>query len=122
MFFPESQVRVWLYARPTDMRKSFDGLIALVANELHEAPLSGHLFVFINRKRSYIKILYFDRSGYCIWSKRLESGQFIYCRDGAVKRALDWTRLKCLLEGIDLSTAHRFKRYHHSSDPGVMVK
>lgn len=122
MFFPESQVRVWLYARPTDMRKSFDGLIALVANELHEAPLSGHLFVFINRKRSYIKILYFDRSGYCIWSKRLESGQFIYRGDGAVKQTLDWTRLKCLLEGIDLSTAHRFKRYHHSSEQGVMIK
>ena len=57
MFFPESQVRVWLYARPTDMRKSFDGLSALVKNTLREDPLSGHLFVFINRKRSQADLL-----------------------------------------------------------------
>ncbi len=71
MFFPESQVRIWLYTEATDMRKSFDGLIALVKHQLREEPLSGELFVFINRKRNYLKILYFDRSGYCIWSKRL---------------------------------------------------
>jgi len=69
MFFPESQARIWLYAKPTDMRKSFDGLITLVKHQLQEDPLSGQLFVFINRKRIYLKILYFDRSGYCM--KRL---------------------------------------------------
>ncbi len=122
MFFPESQVRVWLYTRATDMRKSFDGLIALVSNELVEDPLSGHMFVFINRKKTYLKILYFDRSGYCIWSKRLESGQFVYRRDGEVKQVLDWTRLRCLIEGIDLSHARRYKRYHHRTQQGVMIK
>lgn len=122
MFFPESRVRVWLYARPTDMRKSFDSLVALVANELLEDPLSGHLFVFINRKKTYLKILYFDRSGYCIWAKRLERGQFIYRGDGNIKQALDWTGLKCLLEGIDLNEVRRFKRYQHRYERGGVLK
>ena len=66
MFFPESEVRVWLNARPTDMRKSYDGLSALVKNQLLEDPLSGQMFIFINRRRSHLKALYFDRTGYCI--------------------------------------------------------
>ena len=116
MFFPESRVRVrvWLYARPTDMRKSFDGLSALVKNTLREDPLSGHLFVFINRKRTHIKVLYFDRSGYCIWTKRLEQGRF-HCRaDGRDKVPLDWTGLKLILEGISLVSTRKYKRYRYS--------
>ncbi|WP_257285679.1 IS66 family insertion sequence element accessory protein TnpB [Endozoicomonas sp. SESOKO1] len=69
MFFPESQVRVWLYNRPTDMRKSYNGLVALGKNTLEEDPLSGQLFVFINRRRNQCKVLYFERSGYCISRK-----------------------------------------------------
>ena len=64
MFFPEAGVRVWLYTQPTDMRKSYSGLAALVKNQLDEDPLSGQLFVFINRKGNQMKILYFDCSGY----------------------------------------------------------
>ena len=114
MFFPEAHVRVWLYTRPTDMRKSYDGLSALVKNVLHEDPTSGHLFVFINRKRTQMKVLYFDRSGYCVWSKRLERGRFQNVPDGADKLALDWTRLKLLLEGIDLQERRQYKRYSHT--------
>jgi len=77
MFFPESQVRVHVYGRPCDMRKSFDGLYALTRNELQQDPLSGRLFVFINRRGTQVKVLYFDRSGFCIWAKRLEAGCFI---------------------------------------------
>ena len=117
MFFPEGRVRVWLYARPTDMRKSFDGLSALVKNVLGEDPLSGHLFVFLNRKRTMVKVLYFDRSGYCIWSKRLEQGRF-HCRaDAGDKVSLDWTGLKLMLEGISLRDARRHKRYRHPEKP-----
>jgi transposase len=58
MFFPKSRVRIWLYAKPTDMRKSFDGLSALVKHQLQEDPLSGQLFVFINRRRTQMKVLY----------------------------------------------------------------
>lgn len=111
MFLPESGVRVWLHARPTDMRKSFDGLAAQAKRQLGEAPASGQLFVFINRRQTQMKILYFDRSGYCLWSKRLEQGRFHYPRADSDKVALDLTQLKLLIEGIELDRARRSKRY-----------
>lgn len=115
MFFPDSRVRVWLYARPTDMRKSFAGLEALARNALGEAPASGDLFVFINRRRTYMKVLYFDRGGYCLWAKRLEQGQFHYPRHQGEKVSLDVTALKLLIEGIDIGASRRYKRYEHRS-------
>ena len=74
MLLPASHLRLWLYTPPTDMRKSFDGLCALVRQKLEEDPVSGQLFVFINRRRTQMKVLYFEQGGYCIWSKRLEAG------------------------------------------------
>lgn len=115
MFFPEDRVRVWLYAHPTDMRKQFDGLAALARNRLDEDPMSGHLFVFINRRRTYMKVLYFDRGGYCLWSKRLEQGQFNYNAQRGVKQALSWTDLKLLLDGVEVQKSRQFKRYQHPS-------
>lgn len=113
MFFPESQVRIWLYTRPTDMRKSFDGLAAMVKHQLQEDPLSGQLFVFINRRGTYMKVLYFDRSGYCLWCKRLEQGRFHLAESGTEKQRLDWTQLKFILEGISLKKTRRYRRYSH---------
>lgn len=113
MFFPESQVRIWLCTQPTDMRKGFNGLSALVKNTLQENPLSGQLFVFVNRRKNQTKVLYFDRSGYCIWSKRLEQGQFVVRADAEGKRQLDWTQLKLLLEGIEVKNTRQYKRYSH---------
>jgi len=104
------------------MRKSFDGLVGLVKHQLQEDPLSGHLFVFINRKRTYLKILYFDRSGYCIWAKRLERGHFTYAQNQGLKQSLDWTRLKLILEGIELDKVRQQRRYIHSSDRSVMIE
>ena len=98
------------------MRKSYDGLSALVKNKLKEDPLSGQLFVFINRKCTQCKILYFDRSGYCIWSKRLEQGHFHTHSSDSVKRALEWTDLKLILEGIDILAVQQYKRYKHPSN------
>ncbi len=115
MLFPESSLRIWLYTRPVDMRKSYDGLTALVEPALQENPLSGQLFVFINRRRTQIKILYFDRSGYCIWMKRLEQGQFRYTTSATNKQALSWTELKLLLEGIELTNSRQYKRYKHQN-------
>lgn len=109
MFFPEGQIHVQLYGRPADMRKSFDGLYALARNELKLDPLSGQLFVFVNRRGTQMKVLYFDRSGFCVWAKRLESGRFISDWRTVRDQAMDWTTLKLLLEGIDVS--HRRKRY-----------
>jgi transposase len=111
MWFPESRVKVWLWDQPTDMRKSYDGLSALVKTKLEEDPLSGHLFVFLNRRRTQMKVLYFDRSGYCIWSKRLEQGRFHWDAGGVTKQALEWTELKMILEGIDPASVRSYKRY-----------
>lgn len=101
MFFPEGQIRVHLYGRPCDMRKSFDGLFALTRNELQLDPSSGRLFVFVNRRGTQMKVLYFDRSGFCIWAKRLERGRFIGNWRELSSREMDWTALKLLLEGIE---------------------
>jgi len=115
MFFPESQVRIWLCTVPTDMRKSYNGLSALVKNQLQGNPLSGEMFVFVNRRQNQMKILYFDRSGYCIWSKKLEQGQFVVRGSPGGKRQLNWTQLKLLLDGIEIKKARQFKRYSHPS-------
>jgi len=111
MFFDEGDVRVWLYTQPTDMRRSFNGLSAMVKNQLNEDPLSGQLFVFINRRQTQIKVLYFDRSGYCIWSKRLVQGQFNYAPVAGSKLALNGLQLRLLLEGIALNNPRIYKRY-----------
>jgi len=113
MLFPESQVRIWLYTQPADMRKSYNGLSVLVKQKLEEDPLSGQLFVFINRKRTQMKILYFDRSGYCIWGKRLEQGLFHCGTKSSIKKQLSWTDLKLIIEGIDTTSIRQFKRYKH---------
>ena len=118
MLFPESQVRIWLCTQPTDMRKSYDGLAAAVRQQLGEDPLSGALYVFINRRRTQMKILYFDRSGYCIWSQRLEQGRFHAARDPAGKRRLSWTELKLILEGIDQRSVRQFRRYRRPHSTG----
>ena len=101
MFFPEGQVRVFLYGEPTSMRLSFDGLYALARHTMREDPLSGNLFAFINRRATQIKVLYFDRTGLCVWAKRLERGRLISNWANITTREMDWTGLKLLLEGIE---------------------
>lgn len=104
--------RIWLCTSPTDMRRSFDGLSAQVHRHLEEDPSSGHWFVFINRRRTQLKILAFEESGYCLWSKRLEQGQFALLGEaGEVKRSLSRTALLALLEGIDMVVKRQRKRY-----------
>jgi transposase len=101
MFFPEGQIRVHLYGYPCDMRKSFPGLYALTRQELQADPLSGDLYVFISRRATMMKVLYFDRSGFCIWSKKLEAGCFVSDWAQVRTREMDWTGLKLMLEGIE---------------------
>ena len=92
--------RIYLYRAPCDMRKSFDGLCGLIRNELGADPLSGSLFVFINRRRNMVKCLYWDRDGFAIWFKRLEKGCFnlpdIENSDGRIDRL----QLTMILEGF----------------------
>lgn len=122
MWFPEAQVRIWLYTPPADLRKAYDGLAGLVKQQLHEDPLSGQLFVFLNRRKTQMKVLYFDRSGYCLWSKRLARGQFHAGRTEGVKRGLEWTELRLIIEGIDMRALKRFSRYQRPVPPAITVK
>ena len=107
-------VRIFVARGATDMRKSFDTLAALVCDVIEEDPQSGHLFVFVNRRKNRVKILWWDRSGYCLLAKRLEHGQFhIYDRADRGERGheMSASELALLLEGIDLRGAKR-RRSH----------
>jgi transposase len=115
MLLPSARIRLWLYRRPTDMRKSFDALAALVRHTLDEDPLSGALFTFVNRRRTMMKVLCFEGDGYSIWSKRLERGQFQVRWDEPEKVALDYSAWRFIVEGIDLSSMRRLKRYKYAA-------
>ena len=112
MHLPAS-VRVYLCLTPCDMRKSFDGLHALVREHLELDAFGGHLFVFASRRRDRLKILYWDRDGFAVWSKRLEEGTYAMpiSDSGEVRREITAQELGALLSGIDLSQARRRKRY-----------
>ncbi|MGH8142522.1 MAG: IS66 family insertion sequence element accessory protein TnpB [Steroidobacteraceae bacterium] len=101
MFFPEGRIRVHLYGQPCDMRRSFDGLQAMVRHGLCADPTDGGLYVFINRRATQMRVLYFDRSGFCVWAKRLEAGRFVGDWSRVRTREMDWTELKLMLEGIE---------------------
>jgi transposase len=105
-------VRIFLCATPADLRKSFDGLAALVRQFLDADPLSGHLFVFRNKSGDRLKLLFWDRDGLVIYYKRLEEGTFVFPAGADGKsveiRSAD---LAMLLDGVDLDSVHRRKRY-----------
>lgn len=128
--------RVFLATGHTDMRKGFDGLFALVENVIREDPFSGHLFVFRNRRRDRLKVLWWDRDGLAIFYKRLESGSYQFPMDASVKGSVvkstvsndgDTAALRyeirsdelaLLLEGIDLGSVKRRRRYQRSVSEG----
>jgi transposase len=114
MFVAGQQARIWLCTQPTDMRKSFNGLSALVKSQLEQDPLSGHYFVFVNRRKTMMKVLYFESSGYCLWSKRLEQGQFQVRASSTGQRGLSWADLQLLLDGTEVKKLRQFKRYRHA--------
>ena len=109
------QIRVFLYRRPTDMRKSFHGLVALTESELKQDPLSGSLFVFLNRRRDRVKILYWGQSGFCIWYQQLQQGTYQLPSPTALddQDTLEVTRsqLSLILEGIDLASVRQRPRF-----------
>jgi transposase len=111
-----ASVRVYLCATPCDMRRSFDGLYALVTSVLQLDAFAGHLFVFSNRRRDRVKILYWDRDGFAVWAKRLEEGTYAmpFNDAGEAKREITAQELGALLSGIDLSQAKRRKRYRRT--------
>jgi transposase len=112
-------VRIFVCTKPADMRKGFDGLSGMVREFIGQDPLSGHLFLFFNKRRDRAKILFWDRDGLLVVYKRLEAGSFQILDpasrsqdvSGTAGLELSVTDLTLILNGIDLTTARRRKRY-----------
>jgi transposase len=110
-----ASIRIFLCAEPADLRKSFDGLSALVRQALGDDPLSGHWFVFRNRAGDRLKILAWEEDGWCLWYKRLEAGVFRFplpAGDGPPRLEIRAAELAMLLDGVVLEKVQRRKRYH----------
>jgi transposase len=112
--------RIYLFSHPTDMRKNFDGLTGLVTIHLKKDPIRDGAFVFVNKRRDKMKILLFDRHGFWIMYKRLESGRFQIPPEGSLSTpeglALTYEQLVMIIEGIDLKSVRRRKRYEIAND------
>ena len=113
MFSPTGPVQVYIAPGVTDMRKSINGLSLLVADQLELDPLPGHLFAFCNRKRDMVKILYWERNGFCLWHKRLEKDRFHWPETEEDVLAIQGYELSWLLDGLRLEqkAAHRHLEY-----------
>jgi transposase len=114
-------VRIYLCTEPADMRRSFDGLALLVQQFLGADPLSGHLFVFRNKPGDRLKLLFWDDDGYVIYYKRLEEGTFRFPAPRAdadgVRVEIRSADLAMLLDGVDLESVRRRKRYRRPTSP-----
>lgn len=107
-------VKVFVAVEAVDGRKGFDGLLGLVSSVVGESPLSGHLFVFRTKRGNLVRILFWDRTGFCLLSKRLERGRFRFpwtVPDGAQQLQVEAAELMLVLEGIDLTGAQRRPRW-----------
>lgn len=112
MFLPVN-TRVYLAVGSTDMRKAINGLSILVEDRMQLDPFSGNLFVFCNRRRNMIKILYWDRNGFCLWHKRLEKHVFTWPDSRKEVIQIDPRQLDWLLEGLDIGlfSSHQALNY-----------
>jgi transposase len=111
--FP-GNVRLFLASEPVDCRKSFNGLAAIVEGTFNLPSMSGDLFVFLNRRANQVRLLFWDRDGFCLVAKRLEAGTFRRVRDAAQGQAhleIDAADLSMLLEGVDAKSVRRHKRF-----------
>ena len=107
-------VRIYVATLPEDMRKSFDGLSIAVGSILDLDPTTGHLFCFFNRRANQVRVLFWDRTGYCIFAKRLARGRFrlaAIVKEGEKVVQVDAAELSLVLEGIDLAGATRRTRF-----------
>ncbi len=107
-------VKVFIAVEPVDLRGSFYRLASYIRATLEEDPQSGHLYLFINKRRNLVKILFWSPSGYCVFAKKLEQGKFLLpdrIPDEATQHEVDFATLTLMLEGIDLRGARRRKRY-----------
>lgn len=107
-------VRIFLCLVRVDMRRSFDGLAAAAEHVVREDPFSGHLFVFRGRRGDRVKVLYWVRDGYALWYKRLEKGVFRFPPEGPGGKEISAAELGLILEGLELSSVRRQKRFSRS--------
>ena len=107
--------RVYLALGSTDMRKAINGLSILVEGVLELDPFSGHLFVFCNKSRSTLKILYWQRNGFCLFQKRLEKERFRWPETKEQVMEIDLRDLSFLLEGLDLTALRPHRELHYST-------
>ena len=113
MFSLNERHRYFLYRPATDMRKGFDGLSGLVRNELGMDSLSGDVFIFLNRRRTHMKLLVWENSGFVVYYKRLESGRFEYpyMEESTLSMSITWRQLMLIIQGIDLRSVRQRKRF-----------
>ena len=107
-------VKIYVASTPVDARKGFDGLAAVVEAQFGLAPLSGHLFVFFSKRCDRVRVVYWDRTGFAMWTKRLECGRFklAFSADGKLMvSAMEAAELALIVEGIDLAGARRRPRW-----------
>jgi len=107
------QTQVYIAIGSVDMRKAIDGLAILVSQRFSLDPLAGHMFAFSNRRRNVVKILYWDRNGFCLWQKRLERERFRWPESREEVLKIDHRELRWLLDGLDIKQerAHGNFRY-----------
>lgn len=113
MFRPN--IKVFLAPGPTDLRKSIDGLSILVENQMELNPFSEYLFAFCNRKRTTVKILYWERNGFCLWMKRLESHRFCWPQSDDASIAISNRELTWLLDGLPIHQKRAHRSLHFTS-------
>jgi transposase len=110
MFALTSSFRYYLYRQPCDMRKSFDGLCGLVRTEFGAQPTSGDVYIFLNKRRTHVKLLRWEAGGFVLYYKRLESGTFTAPLRGSDPR-ISWHELVAMIEGIRVQKMTRAKRF-----------
>jgi transposase len=118
-------VRIFAAVEPVDARKSFDGLAAVVRERLGGDPMTGHMFFFINRRGDVAQILFWDRTGFVVMRKRLEAGTFRLVRNAEGNMShveIDAAELGLMLEGIDLGTVKRRKRFKWEPQSTIQEK
>ena len=114
MLLSSVQTKVYLAIGNTDMRKAINGLSILVQESMELDPFSGHLFVFCNRRRNILKILYWDRNGFCLWSKRLEKHFFRWPESSEEVMKIDQRELTWLVDGLEINQQKAHDRLSYS--------
>ena len=117
-------VRIFVATQPVDGRKGFDSLTAIVRSVFQHDPLSGHLYVFFSRRCDRVRIVYWDRSGFAMWTKRLERGRFhMAFSDGTLAvNTIEAAELGLILEGLDLTGARRRPRWEPRRAPSEIAQ